>query len=675
MNHLRLGCLQWVLVVGCDAGELVGAGDSQEGSEDTSAAAAAEEVPDPLQSKSFAWCHQAQRDVSDVVPWCSLLKDLPEEVCPGMRQTCAQPDLSVRSEGCASGGRSGASGRLAGKPGAPDPDVTLPNFDWEGLDCALDYSLSGWAALLRWAQALAVAALIVAVSWFIARQLGWRRLTPAGAPVATVLVEPLPVQGIEGDDDLPALPEEALLVRAQQALEAGLLGEAVVFARGAALRRLARRGLLRLHRARTDREYLRAVGGQGEAVDALREVLRAVEDHRWAHRVLSIDQARAAITAAARILAMACWALVVLPAQASDARYGPNGDVAVARLLEQVGYEVVEAPGSLHELDATVDVVVLDLYGVAPEEEDWEALRAWMEAGGVLVVGGDPSLSASLWGAPGPRRMFTRIGPELGFTELGARLRLPLPVWPGGPTYEFCSDPAFALVVPTGDRFVTAAAAPEETLEDPDWGCVSSVVTAAPRGTGWLIAISDPRVLWNVAMVHPDNRAFLSGLLLSGRRAGLWHLPKDARVVLALISVSGQAPPTGPLANAKLQPFVLQLLVLWGIVVAWRGWRMGPLRDPEVAGRDAFVLHVHALARRWGSVGGTRVAASAYARLWWQRLGATGLELAALRHGADRDEARRFVARVERLAGQSAGAVEDEDLELVEALWKTTRPR
>ena len=174
-----------------------------------------------------------------------------------------------------------------------------------------------------------VALVLVLLLRLILRNLGWLRRRERAPDSLVVEVHAAEDEPIAGDDDLPDLPEDELLAHARRALEAGQLDEAVIYARGAALRRCARHGWLRLHRARTDREYLRKLRGQPDTQANVRTVLDAVEDHRWAGRQLTEDGARGAVEAAARVLSLALAALLcvglLLPGEAvaGPRRYAP----------------------------------------------------------------------------------------------------------------------------------------------------------------------------------------------------------------------------------------------------------------------------------------------------------------------------------------------------------------
>lgn len=655
----------WVAVFGCAA------------EPEVVAPAAGEVVADPLQSEVFRWCHEAQRDVHDLVAWCALLDDLPPETCPGMRETCAAPDLDWRPPvGCDADG-SWRGGGIAGAPARPELE-----FERMPVDCGEPPRL-GRRPWLRWLRALAVAALVVGVGWLIAGALGWSRPAPRRR---VEQVGPAAEVGIEGDDDLPSLPEQELLALGWRALEEDRLGEAAVYARGAALRRLARIGLLRLHRARTDREYVAALRGEPERQAALVEVVGAVEAHRWALRPLSDAQARGALEAAARVLAVLALCCVLLPeARAGNERYGPDGDAAVVRLFAESGYEILPSTGVL-VLDG-VDVAVLNLAEVTPTEAQWSTIEQWVVDGGLLIVAGDGLERPWLHAALGERRPRASDGAVLSVAASVGAGALPMPVLPGGPESAYCAADGSAWVVPNPASAARAVETePSWTAEEQAWGskpsdevhaqgwCVEAVVVRGSHGEGHVIGVADERLLTNAALLHPENRAMWVGLAPEGARLGWWELPDRPKVALMLWS-GGSGPSAPPGWSTALIPLLVHLTALWLLVIAWRAWPSGSLRPASAAERQSFAQHVHALARQWAGAQGEGYAATAYARLWHQRLGARGLLAAARRAGLDEAASARLLAWVGRRVAEPEQGVDEEDLMRVEELWRATRRR
>ncbi len=690
----------------CSAGQ-----DAPTDAVDTDAAAVDSASPhvDPLASERFAFCHEAGADADQLAIWCELLEEAPADACPGLRKTCADGNFEAQPTGCGGfNGRGEVAPGFAGAPGDESP--------WRGVAGGCVDPTEGLGlidAALRWMMAAGVAVLIVVLLRVLWSKLGLGGAQPprrALAPTAPQVV----IDAIDGDDDLGALPEDELLARARRALEAGALGEAVLFARGAALRRLARRGLLTLHKARTDREYVRGVAREPETRDALGSILSAVEDLRWAGRTLTTDRARDAVHAAARILGAALCALLMLwphVAHAGARRLAPDGDAALYEIMKDVGYKVNTTGGVFEDLNDDVGAMILDLYSVQPASEDWDRIRAWVEDGGLLIVAGNASAQLPELGV---WRRFSGLTDSTRRSAIALEVRMSMPRWPGGPNQELCSarPDAVPLVVLPGDA-ATLPSIPvavavviggdtdlRATDSDPrtanvggflatvdDTDDTGDLDTAAPpslpldlrcpepaqvlavrRDLGWVIGISDPMILRNAAMIVPANPAFLLELVGADPRVRVpWGVAPGAEMVIA--SASWMAQPSNPvesMANARMLPFVLHLLLWWALLALWRGWPLAPLREPPAEGRLAFTEHVRALGRQWETRGASRHAASQVAQLALQRHGTAGL--AALAHRAGLDPAQ-IVSTTVDLAEHPDGPDRPDDLEFMEALW------
>ncbi len=628
-------------------------------------------LPDPLSDAAYAFCHEAGADADQVRAWCSLVPKLPPDACPGLRATCTAGDFEAMPTSCA--GLTGTPDDLGGFAGHPNGEE---NEVWrappgcarmaEGCVPAIGVG-AGLSSFITWGAALVVALLVLLLVRMILRRLGvW---TGRSAPSALDLSR-VEVRGIEGDDDLPALPEHELLARAWALLEAGQLGEAVIMARGAALRRLARRGWLHLHRARTDREYLAALRDQPEERAHIAVTLAAVETHRFALRPLDVGEARAAVEAAARIVVVVLLTLLLLPTQAwAGRRYAPYGDAAVYDLMEGLGWKVDATPGRLDAIHDGVDLVVVDLQAVKVDDPTWEALLAWVEGGGLLLVAGSME---ERFPEVGERGLYTGAEPDLHVASWLAEAGVPAPVLPNGPTYQWCDGDGLLLAgLPEDAPRLSEESRPERARD-----CAEPQAAAALlRGEGVVIAVAEALLLRNGALMLEENRRFLVGVLTSPLEADEWELPEHPVVWLA--TASSVAPPRNPfqvLAGARMLPLVAHLLLVWGVLVLARGWPLSPRRDPPEAGRRDFMEHVEALGARWREVGASRHAAASVASLVLGQLGARGLHDRTLRAGYDEAGAADLVRRAEAVAADPQGVNSPDDIQLVEDLCKVMRP-
>lgn len=617
-----------------------------------------------LDQDAYRFCTDPGAQADSARDWCPMLADAPPDACPGLRKTCEGAparsdvrDLMERLRGCAED----SGGRLAAPPERPAKGC---DTDLQPKECSTPPDPTTASGLARWIGAIAVAVLVLIVLRVLAAWWQWRRADRGSVvitdPIAAVVADP---------NTIPDLPSDDLLGAARRALAEGRYDEAALLARATALRRLGEAGRVVLHRARTDREYARSVRDEADVYDPLRVILSIVEGLRWGGRAIGVESARSALEAAERVVAALIVALVVLGATEREARagrYDPYGDAGLRDLYDTGGYVVSWRLRGLQTLTAgETDVLVLDLGQIAPEPADDEAIRAWVDAGGLLVVGGDASILFPELGffvtSEGGADTDTDAGPTLGFADVRLPDRSPFqapPAWPWGP----------------GAAWSSATTAVPWVIADGPTGDVYPIV-AMTVGKGGVIAIADDRLLNNGALVSPANEAFLLQSPYAGHDAGLWRLALPARVQLATRSGADSQDPCGTLARAHLLPAVIQLLLIAVLVGMWRGAAFAPLRDPPEAGRLAFSEHVRALGARYFRAKATRPAFGASAALWLGRLGRNGIIHAGTRAGLAPDKANALADAAEAAAREPFGKNQPEDLANMEELWRIVQHR
>ncbi len=632
------------------------------------------EAEHALGSSSYRFCHEAGLDADELDAWCDVVDSIPEDRCPGLRASCAGAE-PVPSTGCSDEGSSGSSGDgEKGLAKAPEPPDEPWSVDWSAPD------LSFVGQVGQWLMALLVAVGIGGLLFVLWRRFG---MGDDGAPeLQDVEVLVATVDEAELDEalpDVPSAPSNDLLAMARRALDEGRPGDAVVLARGAALRRLGELGRLRLHRSRTDREYVRLlarVEDDGEVPpggsDELQVVVSMAERFRFGHQEPPSSEAADALAAAGRLLGgLVVLAMLVLAPSGASAqtasRYRPYGDAAFAELYRIHGYEVRWRLRGLEDLsDDDADVLVIDSVAVEPSQEQWDAVRSWVEKGHVVFVLGDA----------------TGGFPELGVTTRSASSD----IYAVGPARladmapPVVPEPFSVYELPRSAPTEAGVGRPEAWFED---GAGGAVVVAMRVGDGAVLSAADMRFGDNVSLSIPANEELLGELPLIGQAQG-WPIATPPRAQLALrpslVSDSNEANnPLESLARAELLPFVLQFLLLWTVVALWRGWPMGPLRDPPERGRIRFADHVEALGERYERLRASRHALRAYAGLWLQRLGPKGLTLAATASGMGREEAASFVSELEALVEESedqgdvarpSAREAQADIERMEVLWR-----
>lgn len=555
-------------------------------------------VDDP----EFRFCHE-NRAFAWNETLCPLLERVPEGQCPGLESFCNDP-ASAPAAGCQDPGGQGGISDRSDADSTPDPRLDFPELPDLGLGALLD--LSGG---MVWLLAFLVVVLVAGLGVALATAFGRRR----DLPLARVETVALPEQSEEEAfelvvDDVPDLPADALLGAAREALAAGDPGRAAVLTRGAVLKELGERGVLRLHRSRTDREYVR------QADSTLRpdldQVMRVAEQHRWAQVPLTAERVQQALEAARRLLVAGLFLLLALPASAMD-RYGPIGDVGLFRLIEQSTSEEVRfRRGALQGLaEDDLDVLVLDTAGVAPDEQTWEEIGDWVESGHLLVVLGD----------------LDAFDIALGGTETDCReSTLPAPWMPGG----------------------------LDVYQDLDGGLLGcgeagTLVAYVPRGDGLLVGVAETRLAWNGALAVPENEAFW--LALFGHLEDVGWIAGPVEVATWGAGGDGN-PPTSALANLDLLPFALQVLVLWCAVALWKGRRFVRPRGRDADAGRPFEEHVLALGAQYRQLGDPTHALREHARWLITTRSPDRLRHDALRAGFPAERVPQLVEAIQALA-------------------------
>ena len=605
-----------------------------------------------LSDARFHFCHDAHEPVPEEADFCELLQDDPvaRRLCPGLASACTGEIAAtqVPSGGCDGERAMRQVLQPNDQPAAGDAPVDDPR---EPMGCEAPKSSAEWlSAMLRWLAAGFVAILVLVFLRVAVHFMG-----VASEPEAEVLVERPPVlPQTVAHDDVPDVPSHDLLSAATQALAEARYADVVLLCRAATLRALAETRRIRLHRARTDREYARQVRRELPLYEPLHALLSAAERLRWGGWTADRQAADAALAAARRLLAALgplAALLVLMGAGGMTLRYGAQYDAGLLRAFQLAGYEATFRAKPLAELDATVtDVVLVDLSGLAPSDASWEGLHAFAEAGGVVVIGGDPE---DEWPELGVGELLDEPAPlERGDALLAA---VDLPVVPGGASLVYRDLDEAVLVL------ATAAGEPSIVL--------------LKVGEGAVLVVGEEVLMWNGSLVSAANERFWGALWEQLVDAGVTAPKRRPVVELATLSAassdssSSSSSPLQSMLNANVLPFVLQLMLAMALAALWKGSPFAPLRDPSERGRDRFADHAEAMGLRYARLGASGHAASRYAAWALARYGRMGLITAVVKGGRDRASASAFVARIEHLATEGADGAASEHFALMEELW------
>jgi hypothetical protein len=569
----------------------------------------------------FVFCHDARYPLTrDEVAWCGL-KPQDRAACPALEQACA----------------GGVRAQLVSR--RQPMEISLPDLPLPGR--ALLWLLLGGAF---------VAVVVMLVRQTLAQRAP--RDTEVEVPVAddpAAAAAAAKARAVETD-------VARLLARAQAAADRGDYGAAITDAYAAVLRKLEGADVVRVEADRTNGDHLRDVGARRPELRAdVAQVIADVEEVEFGG--LPATPARFGGVKERVLRVVGAWlgpALVLLAAGATlagcqpDRQHwdeSPSGRAAVVAFLRSYGFDVHERFASLTKIDDAIGQIVI-VPGTPIDEPAWKSLRAWVEAGGRLILAGvEPPAD---WGA-------AHLAPG------NAHATAPLQVTPG---WAGLLGP-LTVVVPGARALAGAGPAPLASSSAGDDQQASATVVAGgggpyivarEYGEGGLLLLADDQLLTNAALLAGDNARFLSELL---RMA-------SARIDLAgeLTGLAAETP-LSAVQRGRLAPVLCQLALLAICFFVWRGARFGRAVDPANERRRSFSEHARAVGLRYARARGDRLALELYGAYAFERLrdrlhvgGARGLsataEAVAVRTGRPLGEVMRILVEARETEGAAA---------------------
>ncbi len=478
--------------------------------------------------------------------YCPLAKDI-EPRCKELAKACLRPAW--------------------GEDEPPPKDDDDISFAWLR-------SLGGLVRVLFWAVlAFVVFVILRALARHLTEELR-RRKHEERAPV---LIENVPA---------PEAPRETnvdrLLERAKAEAARGEYAQALTSAHAAALHALEERGLVKVHRSRTNGDYLRQLGDHRTERDQMRRIVRDVESVQFGH-----DQANATtftrvfgvVTALTGRVAVLC--LFMTFAGLLTACDRPKGPEAPSSPTSPDGYGLLETLLQRHSKEAQRRVrkiteppsEVHTFVSLSPDlrKEEWERVLSWVESGGTLVTAGFPPALLEV------------LDTKVEASECAASLATP------GLNLRQEGAKAFSSV--PGDSIV-------------DCGNLT-FLTEIQRGSGFIYAFADDAFLRNANLGTLDNAQVVVRIAAA---------PEGRVELLGPWTGSGTHDPFQTIHAAGLTPWLLQLFLLALCYAVYRGVRFGTPREPIRDSRRAFVEHAEALSTQYGKAKASGYALESYGR-------------------------------------------------------------
>ncbi len=386
-----------------------------------------------------------------------------------------------------------------------------------------------------------------------------------------------------------------LLNRARQAAGRGDFAAGIRDAYAALLRKLDQDGLIEVHLSKTNGDYRRSLAPNPDIQREFAVVARTVEGVQFGSQLASADTFQRVIERVTPLVSKAAVLLLVLlgsfaslaceqlgqrpRASALGCGETPGGYSVMCELLSKHSASLKRRIRKVDKIDDVVSELV-----VLPEadlsEKEWGVIDEWVKGGHTLALAQLPEPAAQALDAKvKPERCQHESHLVSGWQEYyGPDTELEtLRSWP----YEI-------------DQPVSWAVAECDT---------GPTLVGMSHGQGSVFLLPSAAFLSNLSLASADN-AYLAVKLLSR--------PEQNIEVLGGWTGSGSSNPFEALSDAKLTPWLLQLLAVAVLLALWRGAHFGLPRDPTTKKRHAFVEHVRALGLQYARSKASRHVLSNY---------------------------------------------------------------
>ncbi|MGH1346270.1 MAG: DUF4350 domain-containing protein [Nannocystales bacterium] len=704
---------------------------------DPSGESAGEVSAQILADPTFAFCHEPEYPLTPYeAQWCPVLKDALEserERCPAFVEACDARRAVLKGEGRLSAraveDAAETEERAAG--GGPGRGHEKRDDKDEDEDDAFELPvLGGLAEILFW---LVIGVALVGLVVAIIRNLAQSR---------ALALEPEEAEGSGPDQDPDAARAaaaarametdvERLLSLARDSAQRGSFADAVDFSHAALLRRLDHEGLIRLHASRTNGEYVRELRGNASLVDPVRDVLRRVDRAQFGPRGAErsvFDDIHARVLAIVKtvgplvLLVTTVLGMGIACDTGGERVYpwstSPSGNQAVMELLRREGVIVTYRTESLTGLgtdDAYLDPTLVMLEDAWVSEEEWQAVRAWVDAGGSLIIAGGeipPWLQVSYVDTTAQTGADEAAASEAQDTATGQ-----LEAAEAAAEVDAAAEAHGELGLPQGsdaspdgglDPDLDGALAANAAIDDLVWEELDEpqvvLTSVLPLGRGLLVE----QAVIEIGVDGEDNTSFASFAQGRGRievfadgrmftNAALAFELNPGTIVVTMQQFGGTVEfvdgwvgrgadtPADTIKNSHLTAAVVQLLLFILALYLWRGRQFGRGRDPISQGRRAFSRHAVAMGRQYEKARAASFAARLFSGWVLERLrnrftsaagaGLLGLsQEVARRSGRDETEVMRLLLAAHgTLESVPAAGGTTEDLALVRDLGRLMR--
>ncbi|MEZ4231375.1 MAG: DUF4350 domain-containing protein [Polyangiaceae bacterium] len=546
-----------------------------------------------LGDDDYDYCRDLEYRVRSGEYHLCKLKEAAKARCPGFAAACDKPPIEDKGSLLGGGGAKRTTRRGEEKPDEPKASPSAPS---------VSSGMSGAAAVVFWALLIGLALLLI---FSVARN--FRR-----EDVAEKADDPAPID--EGDEFVPrpkrSIVEtdvDRLLALARAAAQAGDYDQAMSSAHAALLRYLDGNGLIELHHSRTNGEYARHLREHPQLQAAFRASAREVEAVQFGAAQSGADGFRRVMERILPVLGRVAALLLALcvasplvacsssgspskPKSTASGDTSPSGVSILQSLLVERGSEVRHMDTKVETIPE--DVHTLVVHGPTDlESSEWTSIMAWVRRGGRLVVALDSDLPEA----------------ELSVGRLAAPCDK-LQVAAGYPDYT-----GEKLTAVTNEVLGTSNRSYWPILECQASGGGGTQPYAVARnlGLGSVVVLPSSDLISNVSMVSDDHAHVVMDLMFG---------TPSVVVFIDTWSGIGEESPFAAVGHGKLNPFLLQLFLVMGVLFWWKGRHFARPRDPPEAHRRAFREHVEALGSQYAKARASRMALGMYAGWALERL-------------------------------------------------------